>query len=429
MNNIPFNLLFCTFLTLNFYSPAQNPELVELPIQIVNGYGPFPINANLIDWKTHSPDSEWAKTEEKLSGIPNEWDNLLIKRIWFDMQQFAFQNYMQGIFNDEFFNELAFSWKMDIESRSYSEIPLKCYTHIALGKTAEGKIIYIIDTDNDKDFADEETHHPFILSDSMDMDSLSQFAHEVNAEILRHDTIRQVTFPVLIWQRGGMIFRNFPFYAKTNFNGVELNISSSFCHTAFYVESDLCIKPMEDQKSPKIIKLNQVITINGKRYKNLGLDMNKEVLQMEVFEKSRKLYSSQIGAYAKSFTGNDFQTNRTINLNDYLGKYVFLDFWGSWCKPCIKELPNLKKAYLQTDRRKIEFIGIVHDDSARFRGFLGKKDIQWPQILSTRKNDIVLRYNILGFPTTFLIDPEGKIVATNLRGPNLLDSLNYYINR
>ena len=122
----------------------------------VDGYGPFKKNFAFLDWKTLSEKGIWANTEIEISGVPEKWAKSNVVQIWFDANQFAFQNYKLGNLNEEFFNELKESWKIDLLERNLSEKPINCFVHITIGKTYNDKLEYVIDTNNDKDFSDEQ---------------------------------------------------------------------------------------------------------------------------------------------------------------------------------------------------------------------------------------------------------------------------------
>lgn len=162
---------------------------------------------------------------------------------------------------------------------------------------------------------------------------------------------------------------------------------------------------------------------------NLGVDFSKQTLLLEKMPKKAKLYSSQVGYYGKDFKGIDFSSKDSISNLDYSGKYLFIDFWGSWCGGCVQELPNLIKTYNNIDKSKIEFLGIAVDSPENLKRTITEKGIKWKQILNNPNNDISKLYNVTGYPTTYLVDDKGKIVAKNLRGDNLSDTLNYYINK
>lgn len=130
--------------------------------------------------------------------------------------------------------------------------------------------------------------------------------------------------------------------------------------------------------------------------------------------------------------------NGTINLEDYRGKYVLLDFWGSWCGPCYKEAPYLKKAHDQFNDR-VQFIGIAVDNHQEdVQEFIDKFNITWPQIQVPRKHQVpaklVSQYEINGYPTLFLIDPEGNIIINGnknsepLQGKQLISTLESIVN-
>ena len=95
---------------------------------------------------------------------------------------------------------------------------------------------------------------------------------------------------------------------------------------------------------------------------------------------------------------------------------MFIDFWATWCGPCIAEFRTLKMLYDKTDREKFEIIGIVGESSLNDVKKIIKRDsVTWPQLLSSDSNQIVERYGIDGYPTSFLINPNGVIIAKNIR--------------
>ncbi|RYG31829.1 MAG: TlpA family protein disulfide reductase, partial [Chitinophagaceae bacterium] len=108
--------------------------------------------------------------------------------------------------------------------------------------------------------------------------------------------------------------------------------------------------------------------------------------------------------YAKRF-GNSF------SLADQKGKYVVLDFWGSWCVPCIQGLPKMKE-YYEKYKTKVEFVGIACNDlPGPWQAAVRKYNMKWTQLLDNRdiENKIASVYGIQLYPTKILINPEGII--------------------
>ncbi|WP_161964194.1 TlpA family protein disulfide reductase [Chitinophaga flava] len=114
------------------------------------------------------------------------------------------------------------------------------------------------------------------------------------------------------------------------------------------------------------------------------------------------------GAMAKDFTTLDIYGNK-VTLKDCRGKYVLLNFWASWCKPCVAELPAIKKIHSSYSADHLVVIGISEDkDSSAFLKAVDRYGISWTKIFN--KPDISREYAIPGLPCLFLIDPDGKII-------------------
>jgi peroxiredoxin len=128
-----------------------------------------------------------------------------------------------------------------------------------------------------------------------------------------------------------------------------------------------------------------------------------------------------VGSEAIEFTQND-TTGKPVSLNSFRGKYVLIDFWASWCKPCRMENPNVVTAFNKFKDKNFTVLGVSLDKS-RDNWIQAIKDdgLAWTQVsdLQYWNNAAARKYKIESIPQNFLIDPNGKIVGKNLRGQDL----------
>jgi peroxiredoxin len=140
-----------------------------------------------------------------------------------------------------------------------------------------------------------------------------------------------------------------------------------------------------------------------------------------------KFDAISIGMPAPLFTAPD-TAGRPVSLASYKGKYVLLDFWASWCMPCREENPNVVVAYKRFHPRNFEILSVSLDKSdakANWLAAIKKDGLTWQHVSELKfwDGEVVKLYVIKSIPQNFLIDPNGKIIATNLRGEELTKKL------
>jgi peroxiredoxin len=136
------------------------------------------------------------------------------------------------------------------------------------------------------------------------------------------------------------------------------------------------------------------------------------------------------GATAPSFQATSLSGRAIRFPDDYRGKVVLVDFWATWCGPCVRELPHLLEAYTQFHGRGFEIVGVSLDApngiaATRVQTFLDQRKIPW-EVIYDSAAPIAGAYRVMGIPAAFLVDGDtGRILASDrqTRGAALLDAI------
>lgn len=132
------------------------------------------------------------------------------------------------------------------------------------------------------------------------------------------------------------------------------------------------------------------------------------------------------GEKAPEFTAKTLD-GKTISLADLKGKWVLLDFWSSWCGPCIYEIPHLREVYERHGKRDdFVMLGVsLDDEEADLREAMKEHKVTWPQLFDGKgwDNAVGAQFKVFGIPQIYLIGPDGMIRETNLRGEAIKEAV------
>ncbi|WP_028295287.1 TlpA disulfide reductase family protein [Olivibacter sitiensis] len=184
-----------------------------------------------------------------------------------------------------------------------------------------------------------------------------------------------------------------------------------------------------------LVSLYTVSRIDPKRdfekskalFEILSNDLRDSEIGKEYRERQDKVAATQVGKIAPEFTQAD-TTGKPVSLSSFKGKYVLVDFWASWCVPCRQENPNVVAAFNKYKDKNFTVLGVSLDRPNAREAWLGaiKADgLAWTQVSDLKfwENEVAVQYGVRSIPANYLIDPEGKIVAVDLRGEDLVSKL------
>ena len=180
--------------------------------------------------------------------------------------------------------------------------------------------------------------------------------------------------------------------------------------------------------APFVIALNYLndpnVDILQPLYEPLSPEVKGSYYGKSVGDVVTRMASTRIGNIAPAFEQNDTNGN-PLSLGSFRGRYVLLDFWASWCGPCRQENPNLVRTY-EKFKDKMVILGISLDNKKEpWLKAIQDDNLNWPQVSDLKgwANSVAGQYGVKSIPANFLLDPEGRIIAKGLRGPQLEQKL------
>nr|WP_262898808.1 TlpA disulfide reductase family protein [Dawidia soli] len=156
-------------------------------------------------------------------------------------------------------------------------------------------------------------------------------------------------------------------------------------------------------------------------FDKLDAPLKKTAKAKEITDRIANLRATQVGNGYIDFVMNDVN-GKPVKLSSYKGKYVLLEFWASWCGPCRAENPNLREQYKKYSAKGFNILGVSLDSKAEpWKKAIEKDELPWVHVSDLKgwQNQAAVQYGVRAVPANFLIGPDGKIIARDLRAETL----------
>lgn len=215
----------------------------------------------------------------------------------------------------------------------------------------------------------------------------------------------------------------------------------SYLISSDYFTEDLVANGSQEELDNAVKNYKSAYEGLKKKYVNVDstqtakMDQNVEgsIQQFKKFMASKVAMRSKFvkGSPSPTFVNYENFAGGNTSLTDLRGKYVYMDIWATWCRPCLAEIPSLKKVEKQFEGKNIEFVSLSVDEGRGYKGdaaeaykgwkkMIVEKELGGMQLIADNgfRSDFIQKYQINGIPRFILIDPEGNIVNSDAPRPS-----------
>lgn len=311
------------------------------------------------------------------------------------------------------------------------------YIYYIIGRK-NGKEMIIFDTDNNRNFENEKAFEVF---ENAPFTTIYPVSFTLGDTTLTRSICVRPVIPTLkidaprknSYNNTGIELAALPIFRTGSFvaaDGVRFNLAVFNQFYDEYTNQNLSLvigtanNRFPAAKSfPVQYRIGDTLFLNKLAYQIHSINRTGSLLTLKYLFKMNKPFGIDSGTYAIPTKFSDIMDGGHHNIPGS-DKYQLLDFWGTWCEPCLKLTPELKEISRDYRDKDFELVGVAFDESVdRVRSYIRKNDIQWTNTFDEINNSVICKkFMIEDFPTFILIDKQGKILARGV-GKDGLDKI------
>ena len=388
--------------------------------------------------------SQWKNIAVEVSGLPSNWKQMTTMSIHTDFFQFTYQSFVEGKLDEKWFDFVKSAWTWNPTSSDYSSNPVNGGIELVVGYDSNDNLRIIVDQNNNQDLSDDSllTIPPVVNDQPWAERTLSTPEVEVIYDYFNGSRIVTDTTTVKIDLWASM-------YGEQSQKTQPMALAVLFkeYHVGSFALGNQNYKIALKGSNP-VIRQNYRVKVFPEDLDSIGISELFAVRQGEIIEidgnpklpivslkgdlirlgdPSSSELLNQMGYQASNFGATSIEGD-FINLEAFRGRYLYLDFWGTWCAPCRAEIPELITVYNDFHGENFTILGIADDNLNRLQDYVAKESIPWPQILQDSDKRIIDQYGVKQYPTTYLISPDGVVLEKNLRSKKLREHLTKVLN-
>ena len=380
---------------------------------------------------------------------------MLLEAFYYRMNNTTFTCIKSGILGkDEYTNILS---QFGSDTSKFTSDFIDDEVLILTGTNSKGKRVIIVDSENDNDFTGDriiEYDYPISIERQKQIDSLLPI---VSAKYDYYYNGKKITKTISIKpspyyrslninlptdneiEKKYFLFVSVPEYRKGTLklddNKYNVCVSNQFSSTTYSKQNTKMFIFDPKNKIPSEtdgeipFKIGEIFNANSNDFLIQAISTWGDTLYLKYIGKNVHPLGYKEGYYVPAFTANKLDST-VFSIDQYQGKYILIDFWGTWCNPCLKLIPDLVKFNQEIDGNILVMVSVAYDnDIKKVSDFVNNNGMNWIQVFvdenETDQNSIVEKLKISNYPTLILIGPTGEILARD----KSLDQIQEIINK